>query len=91
VEALALRLPLVASNIAPIAEVVGDVGWPLVPPDDPRALAQSLIAVLTGAAFNDVRRETGEARFEKLFTAEAACDGMVDFYEKTIDSFRGSR
>jgi glycosyltransferase involved in cell wall biosynthesis len=91
VEALALRLPLVASNLAPIAEVVGDVGWPLVPPDDPMSLAKGLISVLTAAELNDARRDSGVARFEKLFTAEAACDGMVDFYETTSKRARGSR
>lgn len=91
VEALALRLPLVASDLAPIAEVVGDVGWPLVPPDDPTALAKGLISVLVDAELNDARRDSGVERFEKFFTAEAACDGMVDFYETTISHFRGSR
>lgn len=91
VEALALRLPLVASDLAPIAEVVGDVGWPLVSPDDPTALAKGLISVLADAELNDARRDSGVKRFEKFFTAEAACDGMVDFYEATISRFRGSR
>ena len=91
VEALALRLPLVASDLAPIAEVVGDVGWPLVPPDDPAALAKGLLSVLADAELNDFRRDSGAMRFEKFFTAEAACDGMVDFYEATVNHSRGSR
>lgn len=91
VEALALRLPLVASDLAPIAEVVGDVGWPLVPPDDPTALAKGLMSLLADAELNDVRRDSGVKRFEKFFTAEAACDGMVDFYEATVSHFRGAR
>ena len=31
VEAMALRLPIVASDIPPLVETIGDVGWPLVP------------------------------------------------------------
>jgi glycosyltransferase involved in cell wall biosynthesis len=90
VEALALQLPLVASNIAPIAEVIGDVGWPLVDPDYPGALAEALISVLTDTASKDVRREQAAKRFEKYFTAEAACDGMADFYNKALSGSRGS-
>jgi glycosyltransferase involved in cell wall biosynthesis len=90
VEAMALRLPLVASNIAPVAEVVGDVGWPLVRPDDPETLSEGLLSVLADTS-NDVRRDNAEKRFEKLFTAEAACDGMADFYDKVLSDFRGSR
>ena len=90
VEALALQLPLVASNIAPIAEVIGDVGWPLVDPDYPEALAEALISVLTNTASEDVRREQATKRFEKYFTAEAACNGMADFYDKALSGSRGS-
>jgi glycosyltransferase involved in cell wall biosynthesis len=91
VEALALQLPLVASNLTPIAEVVGDVGWPLVPPDDPESLAKALLSVLSDTASADLRRDMALKRFEKLFTVEAACDGMADFYAKAQSGFRGSR
>lgn len=91
VEALALRLPLVASNLTPVAEVVGDVGWPLVPPDDPESLADALLSVLSDTASIDLRRDMALKRFEKLFTVEAACDGMVDFYARALSDFRGSR
>ena len=91
VEALALRLPLAASNIAPVAEVVGDVGWPLVRPDDPVALADEVHSLLTDASSNDVRRDNAARRFEQFFTADAACEGMADFYSKALRSSRGSR
>jgi len=38
VEAMAMRLAIVASNIPPLSEAIGDVGWPLVMPDDAPAL-----------------------------------------------------
>jgi glycosyltransferase involved in cell wall biosynthesis len=91
VEALALRLPLVASNLTPIAEVVGDVGWPLVRPDDPESLAEALLSVLSDTTSIDLRRDMALKRFEKLFTVEAACDGMTDFYAKALSGFRGSQ
>jgi len=91
VEALALGLPLVASNIAPVAEVLGDVGWPLVRPDDEDALAEKLRSVLTGTESNDAKRERGVKRFKECFTAEAACHGMVDFYSKALGRSGGTR
>jgi len=91
VEALALRLPLVASNIPAVTEVVGDVGWPLVPPGDPEGLAEALMSVLSDTAAIDLRRDVGLEKFEKLFSVEAACDGMADFYDKAVAGFRGSQ
>jgi glycosyltransferase involved in cell wall biosynthesis len=91
VEAMALRLPMVASNLPAVAEVVGDAGWPLVAPDDPESLAEALLSVLSDTASGDLRRDMALNRFEKLFTVEAACDGMADFYGKALSGFRGSQ
>jgi glycosyltransferase involved in cell wall biosynthesis len=91
VEAMALRLPIVASDIPPVAEAIGDVGWPLVPPDDGRALAERLTAVLEGGAVNGARKDAGQRRFEALFTVEAAADGMARLYQEVLrDSRRQS-
>jgi glycosyltransferase involved in cell wall biosynthesis len=84
VEAMALRLPIVASAIAPIAETLGAVGWPLVPPDDPAALATELIATLSGGAGVTARKDAGHARFQSAFTLDAAADGMLDFYRQAL-------
>ena len=78
VEAMALRLAIVASDIPPLAETIGDVGWPLVRPDDGQALAEGLLSVLERGAVNEARKDAGERRFRALFTAEAAADGMAE-------------
>jgi glycosyltransferase involved in cell wall biosynthesis len=88
VEAMALRLPIVASEIAPVAETIGDVGWPLVRPDDGHALAEGLISVFEGGAVNEAKKDAGQRRFRRLFTVEAAADGMAGFYQ---DVLRDSR
>jgi hypothetical protein len=90
VKVLALRLSLVTSNIAPLVEVTGDVGGSLVRPDDAETLAEGLLSVFAGAASNDAWRNNEEKRSKKTFTAEAACDGLGDFYETTINGSRGS-
>lgn len=88
VEAMALRLPIVASDIAPVAETIGDVGWPLVRPDDGHALAEGLISVFEGGAVNEAKKDAGQRRFRRLFTVEAAADRMAGFYQ---DVLRDSR
>jgi len=84
IEAMALRLPIVAADIEPLRETIGDVGWPLVRPDDGQALAGGLISVLKGGAMNEARKDAGERRFQALFSAEAAADGMAVLYRDVL-------
>jgi glycosyltransferase involved in cell wall biosynthesis len=81
---MALRLGIVASDIPPVAETIGDVGWPLVPPDNGQALAEGLISVLEGGARNEAKKDAGVRRFLGLFTADAASDGMADLYRDVL-------
>jgi glycosyltransferase involved in cell wall biosynthesis len=84
IEAMALRLPIVASDIPPVAETIGDVGWPLVLPDDSRALAQALVGVLECGAVNEAKKDAGQRRFHVLFTAEATCAAMAELYQDVL-------
>ena len=88
VEAMALRLGVVASDIPPVAETLGDVGWPLVRPDNGEALAEGLISVLERGAVNEAKKDAGERRFRALFTAEAASDGMARLYQDVLCNTR---
>lgn len=83
-EAMALRLGIVASRITPVIETIGDVGWPLVQPDDGEALAAGLISVLERCAANEARKDAGQQRFRALFTAEAASEGMARLYRDVL-------
>jgi hypothetical protein len=60
----------------------------LVRPDDEQALAEGLVSVLEGGAVNEVRKDAGEIRFQKLFTADAAADGMAGLYEAVLRDVR---
>ena len=88
VEAMALRLAIVASDIGPVAETIGHVGWPLVEPEDGHALAEGLVSVLESNSANEARKTAGERRFRTLFTAEAASDGMARFYQDVLCDVR---
>ena len=90
VEAMALRLAIVASDIPPLVETIGDVGWPVVRPDDGQALAGGLASLLRPGAVNDVKKNAGESRFREFFTAEAAADGMAGLYRDVLHETRPS-
>jgi glycosyltransferase involved in cell wall biosynthesis len=81
IEAMAMGLPVVGNDIAPIREVV-EVGGNalLVDAEDPRALAG---AVLELVADDDLRRAFGAASrhiFESQFRLDQSVRGMLDLY-----------
>jgi glycosyltransferase involved in cell wall biosynthesis len=88
IEAMALRLAIVASDIPPVAETIGDVGWPLVPPDDEQALSEALASVLSLGTAGEPRKDAGQARFRKFFTADAAAEGMARLYAEVLRDAR---
>jgi glycosyltransferase involved in cell wall biosynthesis len=88
VEAMALRLAFVASDIPPLRETIGDLGWPVVRPDDAQSLAEELALVLGNRAAHEARRDLGQRRFQALFTAETAADGMTKLYEDVLGQTR---
>ena len=86
-EAMAAGVPVVASRVSGIPEVVvdGETGW-LVPPEDPEALAAALTAVLADPAEAARRGAAGRARVAERFRPAVA----AEIWEREIRSFRGS-
>jgi glycosyltransferase involved in cell wall biosynthesis len=85
VEAMALEVPMVLSDLATTREVAGDTGE-YARPGDPRAFADALERVQ--------RVETGDRvirarrRFEQLFTVEASAEGIFRLYCQLLDKKR---
>jgi glycosyltransferase involved in cell wall biosynthesis len=84
IEAMALRLAVVASDIPPVREAFGNVRWPLVRPDDGQALAEGLVSVLESDAASETRKDEGERRFRQFFTADIASDRMASLYKGVL-------
>ena len=79
-EAMLAGLPVVASNVSSLPELVGDAGL-LVPPDDPSALAAAV-----NRALADPRdyRERGRARAREEFSVARMADRTLAVYERAL-------
>lgn len=78
-EAMASGLPVVASGIGGLAEVVGDAGV-LVPPDDPQALADAVAALLDDPERAARLAAAGRERAATTYTVERMVDGIEAVY-----------
>jgi glycosyltransferase involved in cell wall biosynthesis len=71
VEALAMRLPAVATSVSAIPELIGDFGHGptglLAPPRDPEALARAMHRMLTDEDLRRTAMEAGRKRVEDAF------------------------
>jgi glycosyltransferase involved in cell wall biosynthesis len=87
-EAMAAGLPVVATRVGGVPEVVDDghTGV-LVPPSDPSALSESLIEIATRA---DLRETMGVRAREraKRFLADATAQGTYDAYRSAMEAGR---
>ncbi len=90
IEAAAMELPVVASDIMGCREAVenGQTGL-LVPPENPAALAQAIERLVGDEGLRRAMGRNGRERVERLFRAESVAQGMLDrFLEVLSDSCR---
>jgi len=85
IESQAIGVPVVASTVGGLPEVVvdGQTGL-LVPPDDPPALARALIRVLSDRKLRHRLGRQGRAHVEANFDFNATVDRMVATYEEMV-------
>ncbi|GAB6061509.1 glycosyltransferase family 4 protein [Deferrisoma palaeochoriense] len=84
-EAMACGVPVVASRVAGLSEVVadGETGL-LVPPGDPAALAKALVNLLRNPAEAAALGRAGRARAERLFSLEAHVRAMEEVFREAL-------
>jgi glycosyltransferase involved in cell wall biosynthesis len=86
-EAMRAALPIVATRVGAIPEVVDDgVTGTLVPPDDSRALADALVEL---ARQPSLRRERGLAGFARLrdqFSPEVMAREVAEIYDSLVEA-----
>jgi glycosyltransferase involved in cell wall biosynthesis len=90
VEALAAEVPVVATAVGGIPEIIADgVGGVLVEPDSgPRALADALERLMSHPDRRHAIAAAGRERFEREFTARLWALRMRSVYEQAIASDR---
>jgi glycosyltransferase involved in cell wall biosynthesis len=81
-EAMALGLPVVATNVGAMAKIVehGRTGI-LVPPDDPRSLAQAIKRLLESPPEADAMGKAGRERVVREFTPSTMAYRIASVYE----------
>ena len=85
IEAMAAGLPVVATRVGGNAEAVEDeVSGRIVPPEDPEALAEAILRLLSSP--DDARRigEAGRQRVKDQFTVDAMMQKVVASYSEVL-------
>lgn len=83
-EAAAASIPLVATSVGGIPEIVVGTDTALVPPDDIEALRSALQAALDDPAAATARALRLQASIADRFTVERMASGILDFYRRAI-------
>jgi glycosyltransferase involved in cell wall biosynthesis len=83
-EAGAAGLPLIATSVGGIPEIVAGTDTGLIAPDDIMALARAIADVLDHPASAAERAERLRAQIADKFTVAAMTAAVLDFYEETL-------
>jgi len=82
-EAAAAGLPLIATNVGGIPEIVADTDTVLIEPGNAAGLASALRATLGDAEAARGRAKRLRAKIESRFTVAAMTGAVLDFYAET--------
>ena len=88
IEAMALGVPIVASDLAPIREVVDPESARLVPPGSSDALADAIAGLLQDPAAAELLRANGKRIFRERYTLRAVSDATVEMYRSVAQHAR---
>lgn len=85
IEAMAGSLPIVASDIGPIREVLDDGrAGVLVPPGDPLAFAEGIRSLIEDKAYAAQLGEAGHARFLSHYQLRSVVNDTLRMYERVL-------
>jgi glycosyltransferase involved in cell wall biosynthesis len=87
IEAMAMGLPVVCTDVPALREVVEEGGNAVVTPvDDPRALAAALDALLGDPNRREAFGRRGRELFDERFDVDRAVARMVELYRAVVES-----
>lgn len=86
-EAMAMEVPIVASDIPTVREAVPDEEHAfLVPAGDPRSLARAVERALSDRSEAARRVKSARSRFDSRFDMASVARSMVSFYARTLSA-----
>jgi glycosyltransferase involved in cell wall biosynthesis len=83
-EAMAAKVPVVATEVYGIPEIVDETTGRMVPPGDPARLAEAIAAALDDVPGTAARVRAARRRVEERFSAEANMSAVVRVYERLL-------
>ena len=84
-EGLRAGLPVVATRVGGIPEVVGEEGAAvLVPPRDPAALGEAVLELCRDAGRRRALGDTGRRRWRERFTSERMLDRLETYFQEHL-------
>lgn len=90
-EAMAAGVPVIATGVGGVPDVVSDAEGLLVPSDDPAALAQALRRVFADPVASNARASAAHARLERDFAPGPWLDRYEALYREVIGARRAAR
>jgi glycosyltransferase involved in cell wall biosynthesis len=84
-EAMAAQVPIVATAVHGVPEIVDESTARMVAPGDPAALADAIAAALDDAAGTAARVAAARERVQRRFSAEANMRAILGLYERLLD------
>ncbi len=92
VEAMALSVPLVVTNVpGPSEIVVNEVTGFIVPPGDIEAMARAVLAIITDRALSDKFARNGRKRAEKLYDLNKTVKQIENVYLELAPALSGNK
>jgi glycosyltransferase involved in cell wall biosynthesis len=91
IEAMALRVPVIATTVGGPPEIVtdGEQGY-LLPPEQPAAWAQAIKRIAASPQLAQAMGQAGRERVEDAFSAERHAASVLEVYERAL-ARRGAR
>jgi glycosyltransferase involved in cell wall biosynthesis len=90
-EAASAGVPLIATDVGGLPEIVAGTDTPLIRPGDPSALANAMLAVLDDPVGAQLRAHRLRAAVARRFKASAMATAIVDFYGEARRLTHGKR
>jgi glycosyltransferase involved in cell wall biosynthesis len=84
IEAMAHGLPVIASAVGGIPDLITSETGILVPPDDATALANAMMALALDPELRVTMGHAARARYEKLFSPQAVLPMLMDTYQRNV-------